>query len=141
MTTHDLAITNTEGDAAATVTITALRAEGATHLADWSRDLLEQEFGDRVTSVHEAESGVGIYAAKTTLAGLPGVVAADVVDQPNLLTGGEDRHLEVVLTPEHDRVPPRVVRILAECGLGIDDVSRQGSPSHVVVTAGGGADG
>jgi hypothetical protein len=76
-----------------------------------------------------------LNAAQVTLSGVQMVVQADVVEQPNLKTGTTDAHLEVVCAPEHDTVPPRVLRILAECGLGIRDVTPQGDPAHLFVTA------
>jgi hypothetical protein len=75
-----------------------------------------------------------LNSAQVTLSGVHMVKYAQVVE-PVHHTHGDDPILEVVCAPEHDTVPPRVLRILAECGLGIADVTPQGSPSHLFVTA------
>lgn len=81
----------------------------------------------------EHRSPDDLNAAKTTLAGVPGVIQVTLVETPN--RAGQPAHLEVVCGPERERVPPRVLRILAECDCGIRDVSRQGDPAHYIVTA------
>jgi hypothetical protein len=75
-----------------------------------------------------------LNSAQVTLSGVQMVVSAEVVD-PVPFTDSDESMLEVICAPEHDTVPPRVLRILAECGLGIADVTPQGSPSHLFVTA------
>ena len=75
-----------------------------------------------------------LNSAQVTLSGVQMVVHAEVVD-PVHHAAGDAPILEVVCAPEHDTVPPRVLRILAECGLGVRDVTPQGDPAHLFVTA------
>jgi len=64
------------------------------------------------------------------LAGLPGVVAADVLDRDPRV----DRPLlEVVVGPGYVRVPPRVLRAVAAHDLGIRRIAPQGTEGHLAV--------
>lgn len=70
--------------------------------------------------------------AGQVLLGLPGVVDVDVLTT-DVRTGTPT--LEICVGPDFDRVPPRVLRTLAEFDLGIDDVTTRGDPTHHVVLA------
>lgn len=76
--------------------------------------------------------------AAIRLSDVPGVIDTTVISNPNLttqLTGEYDHVLEPVVGPEYERVPPRVLRLLAECDCGIRDVTTRGEPRHHVVEA------
>lgn len=57
------------------------------------------------------------------LRSLPGVEAVDVNEDDPRVDGPL---AECTIGPGFDRVPPRVLRTIADCDLGIDDVSTQG---------------
>lgn len=61
-----------------------------------------------------------------------GVVAADFIHEDARLGRPS---IEIVIDPEYSRVPPRVLRKLAEHDLGLHDVAPRGMPRHFVVVA------
>lgn len=73
--------------------------------------------------------------AAIRLSDVPGVIDTTVISNPNLITGEYDHVVEVIVGPEYNRVPPRVLRALAESDCGIDDVTTRGNPTHHIITA------
>lgn len=68
-------------------------------------------------------------AAAESLAALPGVVAVDVIAGDPALGGPV---VELAVGPKYQRVPPRVLRTLAEHDLGIHEMDRSGDYYRVV---------
>lgn len=64
--------------------------------------------------------------------GLSGVETADVLDVNGRAPVPV---LELVVAPGFERVPPRVLRTLAEWDCGVIDVTTRGQPAHFVVVA------
>lgn len=70
--------------------------------------------------------------ARQALESLPAVVAVSVLqDDPRF----ERNVLEVTVGPDYDRVPPAVLRVLAEYDFGVRDTSPRGDPRHYTVVA------
>jgi hypothetical protein len=69
-----------------------------------------------------------LEALTSSLDALPLVAAVDVT-----ITGPTDPHVEVVIVPGADRVPPSVLRVLSRHDAGITSVKPQGQPRHYVV--------
>lgn len=71
-------------------------------------------------------------ALADALTALPGVIFADHVRDPVV----PDRPIvEAVVGRDYDRLPPRVLRTIADHDFGVWDVSRRGDPSFYVVVA------
>jgi len=70
-----------------------------------------------------------LHAARERLAGVPGVADATVASTP-----GGMSCIEIVLQPRYDTLGGIHLDAIADEGLGIVDVSRQGNPTHLFVT-------
>lgn len=70
-----------------------------------------------------------LHDAADDLAGLPGVLAADVLDRDPRT---QRPLLEVVAGPGYERVPPRVLRKIAEHDLGVRAVTPRPNGHYVV---------
>lgn len=68
-----------------------------------------------------------LHAATLALQTTEGVDAVDLL--------AETRRLEVVVGPQYSRVPPRVLRVLADHDLGVESVTPQGDGEWLIVQA------
>jgi len=66
----------------------------------------------------------------TALRGLPGVVAVDVMERDPRI---QRPLVEVVVGPGYERVPPRVLRTIADHDLGVRRTVPQGTGGHFTV--------
>jgi len=69
-------------------------------------------------------------AAAADLRALPGVVAVDVLDRDPRI---QRPLVEVVVGPGYERVPPRVLRTIADHDLGVRRTVPQGTGGHFTV--------
>lgn len=80
----------------------------------------------------EVRDPADLRDAADVLAALPGVIdPVTVQPDPQL----DAFTVEITVGPSYDRVPPRVLRTLAEHDLGIHDVTTRGEPVHHIVHA------
>ena len=71
-----------------------------------------------------APSLTTVEAARDALVDVPDVESVALLPAGKHRPG--TRRVSIVLPPGYDRVPPRVLRCVAEHDLGVADVSRQG---------------
>lgn len=80
----------------------------------------------------EHRTATDLETAADALRGRSGVAAVDVIEEDPRL----DRPaIEIVIEPGYDRVPPHILRALAEQDCGLHDVSPRGAPKHFVIVA------
>ena len=78
--------------------------------------------------MHETRSHKSMARLVDDLRDLP-----TVADVETLGIAVEDAVVSVLLLPGIDRVPPAVLRTLAQNDAGIADVSPQGEPAHLII--------
>lgn len=59
----------------------------------------------------------------------------DVTDVGVTAAPDDGERVEIVCGPDFERVPPRVLRVLADHDCGVRDVSRQGDRDHFFIVA------